>query len=573
MVGDNCAAIRHVHSTVSRIMPKARTPTAAAPMTPPGQPPLSERLCHPLLIPALFFCVALAIRLWGLSFGLPYFFSVDEINKRDAALRLAETGFIHRTSQPSFLYNSLYLVFSLAGLFSPDWTTAQYHYMGRVWMAVLGALTVVALYYLGLLWDRRIGLLAALLLAILPWHTATSRYIKEDTPLTLMATVTILLVVRYLKHPSRTGLAAAALFAGIAFSTKYSGLLLALPLLLAFAVSAWRARQELRAIALDAGTIVLAFWLGFFLVSPIYLVHFDQFVSGFLGQWEYSSSGHHDGIINAPWDDWWTYYLRTGVIPGMTWPVFVLSVAGLILMLRSREGWVVTVTAVWLYLVFEHGRAKPYPFSVRYLLPMAPLLCLAAAMAAMRFTDLLKRTLPPRAAYALCAALFVLPPLAKSLLIADEALHDTRMVAGAWMEQAVPPGAKIVVTAQPAYLPVSERWGRGWGVFPPEKIPELLSSSAAEPPFYVVISSFTYQRYLDHPDAVPQWTRFYRRLMEQYRLVKEFRPRWLTYGLHSPVIQIYQPPTQTDRVSVETRHTTGPPSPLPSPSRARGSIQ
>jgi len=538
-------------------MPKTKTTTPSSRVTPPQRFPFSERLQHPLLLPGLLFCLALAIRVWGLSFGLPSFFSVDEINKRDAALRLAETGFTHRNSQPSFLYNSLYLVFSLARLLSPEWTTVQYHYMGRVWMAVLGALTVVVLYRLGSVWDRRVGLLAAIFLAILPWHTATSRYIKEDTPLTLMSTIAILLIVLYLRDPSRLALSAAALFAGVSFSTKYAGLLLAFPLMLAFAVSAWRTQRQARAIALDLALILLAFWVGFFLVSPIYLLRPDQFVSGFLGQWDYSARGHHDGIINDPWNDWWTYYIRTGLIPGLTWPVFLLSVAGLVLMPRSRGGWIVTVTAAWLYLVFEHGRAKPYPFPVRYLLPMAPLLCLSAAAALVRIAASLKRTLPSFAVYGVCAVLFVLPPLANTLLIADEALHDTRTVAGAWMEQAIPPGSHIVVTEQPAYLPVSHYWGREWRVFPPERIPELLSARGADPPPFFVLSSFTYQRYLDHPEAAPQWTRFYRRIMSEYRLVKEFRPRWFTYGFHSPVIRIYQPPTPADMLSFDVSGITG----------------
>ena len=538
-------------------MPKTRITSPSKKVTGVEQIPVSERFRNPWLVCALLFGLALAIRVWGLSFGLPHYFSADEINKRDAALSLAETNFVHRNSQPSFLYNTLYLTFSLGRLLNPQLTTVQYHYLGRLWMAVLGALTVVVLYRLGSLWDRRIGLLAALFLAIVPLHTATSRYIKEDTPLTLMTTITVLLIVFYLRRRSRAALSAAALFAGISFSTKYSGLLMALPLMLAFAVSARQARQDARAILTDLGATVLAFWAGFFLVSPIYLWDPNQFASGFLGQWDYSAKGHHDGIITDAWTHLWTYYLRTGVIPGMTWPVFALSVAGLALMARSRDGWLVTATAVWLYLVFEHGRAKPYPFSVRYVLPIVPLLCLSASHALVKIGALLRQKLPSPAMYAICGLLFVLPPLVKSALIADEALHDTRTVAGAWMEQAIPPGSNIVVTATEPYLPASRYWDGVWQVYPAERIPELLSAHGAEPPPYFVLSSFTYQRYLDNPQAVPQWTRFYRRIMGEFQLVKEFRPRWLTYGFHSPVIRIYQPPTRTGKLSPGSRGIAG----------------
>ena len=521
---------------------KTRAPSQRAPLL--AGFPVAEKLRNGRLVPILLFSLALALRIWGLSWGLPNYFSVDEVNKREAALRLAETHFTHRNSQPSFLYNSLYVVFTLARLVNPAQTTAEYHYVGRLWMALLGALTVVVLYRLGSVWDRKIGLFAALFLAVLPLHTATSRYIKEDTTLTLMATITVLLIVLYLRHPSRRSLSAAALFAGISFSTKYSGLLLVFPLMLGLAVSAWRARPEVRTFLIDLGLTVLAFWAGFFLISPLYLAYPDRLASGIMGQWQYSAAGHHDGIVYDPWSHMWLYYIRTGLIPGMTWPVFLLSVAGLAALPRSREGWVITVTAVWLYLVFEHGRAKPYPFSVRYLLPLAPLLCVSAADALLRAVAFLKRKAPSAAVYGLCAALFLLPPLAKTLLIADEALHDTRVAAGVWMDQAIPPGSHIVVTEPAAYLPVSQNWGREWRVFAPDQMGELFSAWRGGVPFYIVVSSFTYQRYLDSPEAVPQMTRFYRRIMGEYQIVKEIHPRWLTYGFHSPAIRIYQPPTQ-----------------------------
>ena len=133
----------------------------------------------------LLFAGALVIRLWGLSWGLPEFFSGDEVTKRDTALHFLQTGFVHPPDHPSFTYNTLFAIYSVANVFSDRWTLADYHYMGRLWMAVLGALTVVAVWRLGRRFDSsgRAGVAAAALLAVLPLHTACSRYIKEDAPL------------------------------------------------------------------------------------------------------------------------------------------------------------------------------------------------------------------------------------------------------------------------------------------------------------------------------------------------------------------------------------------------------
>jgi hypothetical protein len=497
----------------------------------------------------LLFAIALAIRLWGLSFGLPSFFSGDEVSKRDEALRLAQNGFVHDSRQPSLVYNSLFLIYSAAKAVKPDWTLVDYHYMGRLWMAVLGSLTVVALWRLGAKFDDnggKIGLASALLLAVLPLHTACSRYIKEDAPFALMVTLTALAIVAVLREPSRVRWMLLGLVAGLTFSTKYAGVVLIAPILLAFVASARRAKRSIGGASVDLAALGVAFALGFLIFSPVYLFYPEKFLSGFLFQSRYSMAGH-DGIVTDPWQHGWIYYVRNGLIPGMTWPVFLLSVAGLGLLARMRDGWIVSVTAVWLYIIFEHARAKPLPFPARYLMPLLPLLCLAAGVALVQLAAALKRKLAAPLVYAVCSVLFIAPPLVKSLLISDEALHDTRIIAGEWMEQNIPPGAKIVVTEDATGLPVSTFWRDRWRVEDRDR--NLDTSWAGDAPPYFVLSSFKFQRYLDNPDAAPERTAFYRKVMSEFTLVKEFRPRWFTYGKHSPVIRLYRPGSERSPAS------------------------
>jgi hypothetical protein len=509
------------------------------PQSPAGQVAYSG-LRRDFFLAALF-AVALMIRVWGLSFGLPSFFSGDEVSKRDEALQLAMTDFVHDSRQPSFIYNSLFLIYSAAGVMKPDWTLVDYHYMGRMWMAVLGALTVVVVWFLGSKFgdkDDKIGLVSALLLAVLPLHTACSRYIKEDAPFALMVTLTVLAIVASLREPSRKRWLLLGLVAGLTFSTKYAGVVLIAPILLAFIVSARRTERSIAAAIVDLVALAGAFASGFFIFSPIYLFHPDKFIDGFLFQSRYSLAGH-DGIVTDPWQYWWTYYIRNGLIPGMTWPVFLLGLAGLGLLARMRDGWIVSVSAVWLYIIFEHARAKPLPFPARYLMPLIPLLCLAAGVALVKVAAALKKRAAAPLVYIVCGALFIAPPLVKSLLIADEARHDTRLIAGEWMEQNIPPGARIVVTEDATGLPVSTFWRSRWKVEDRDRT--LDTSWAGDRPPYFVFSSFKFQRYLDSPDSVPERTAFYHKVMSEFALVKEFRPRWFTYGKHSPVIRIYRP--------------------------------
>jgi hypothetical protein len=108
------------------------------------------------------------------------------------------------------------------------------------------------------------------------------------------------------------------------------------------------------------------------------------------------------------------------------------------------------------------------------------------------------------------------------------------------MEENIPSGSRIVITEDRRNLPVSGFWESGWQVEDRDN-PGLDASWTGHPPPYFIFSSFKFQRFLDSPDSRPERTAFYRKTMSEFELIKEFHPRWLTYGKHSPVIRIYRP--------------------------------
>jgi len=496
-----------------------------------------------LVTAACLFAGALAIRLFGLDFGLPYFFSGDEVEKVEVALFLADTRFDHWDGQPSFLFNTLYVIYAVAGKLSPHLLNVDYLYLGRLWMAVLGSLTVLAAWRLGARFGsdgERAGLWAGVVLAVLPLHTACSRYIKEDAPLALMTTLVVLAGVAYHRAPSRRRLLWLGLAVGVTISTKYTGLLLLLPVGAVFLAGIWREGANLRRTAIDVLLLVVAVAIGLLAISPMFLEHPDRLLLGIRHQGEYSASGH-DGIRISPWAEWWTYYARTGLIPGMTWPAFLAAAGGLVLLWRKHAGWVVLLTAATIYLTLEYSVAKPAPFSARYLLPMVPLLAVAAGVAIATIEAGARRRVSAPLAAAACLALFVAPPLAKSLMIADEARHDTRTIAGRWMDEQVPAGARIVVTEGLLNLPATDGWFSRWVVDDRGKTPGPAAEWGGGPPPYYVVSSFGSDRFLAHPDAMPELAAYYSTVLGEFETIAEFRPRWFTYGKHSPVITVTRP--------------------------------
>jgi 4-amino-4-deoxy-L-arabinose transferase-like glycosyltransferase len=328
--------------------------------------------------------VALALRLWGLSWGLPYHWSLDEVHRRDDTLN---QGIPNLTAtQPGFVLNSLFVVYQVAEILGLPLGDADSLYIARLFMVVVGLLTVVGVWMLAreLAGDDTPAVaapVAALLVAVLPFHTAMSRYVKEDGPLGMWTVVVMLTLVRYWKVPSWGRLALLGLAVGASFSTKFSAVALLPVIGIAVLAVARRDRTRLPQVAGRIAGLALAAGVGVLVISPQYLVNPGLLWEAFEFQFLYSRSGSHDGITIpiSPWAEWWTYYVRHGLIPGMTWPVFLVAIAGAFPLWRRPAGWTVVATALLMYVALEHSVAKPAPFAARYLTPVVPLLCVQAA--------------------------------------------------------------------------------------------------------------------------------------------------------------------------------------------------
>ncbi len=202
--------------------------------------------------------LALALRLWGITWGLPsatHYFSYhpDESVVLETS-SLTMNVFAGRLLPHYYNYPSLqlYLVCfanTLAALFGavdivpknfavwyPEW--AKMYLIGRFLTVGMGVGTVWVTYTLGAtLWGRRAGLVAALILAVMPLHAQQSHFLTVDVPATFWVMLSLLWSVRLAgdyPQPWKAVLLA-GLFAGLATATKYNMALVILPLLVACA--------------------------------------------------------------------------------------------------------------------------------------------------------------------------------------------------------------------------------------------------------------------------------------------------------------------------------------------------
>jgi hypothetical protein len=211
------------------------------------------RRLGPTLLLLAILAVALALRLYNIDWDEGYLLHPDE---RQVLIVVSEISFpwppdlatlLSKESSwnPKFFaYGSLpiYLLHActrLAALFDPDLAVLELrsYQVGRVLSALFDVGTVYLLYRLGRkLFDERVGLLAAALLAFTVLHIQQAHFYVVDPVLTFMVAWVILLAVDVVRQPRLGRALGLGVVWGMAMATKIS----AAPLLGVLAV-AWLA--------------------------------------------------------------------------------------------------------------------------------------------------------------------------------------------------------------------------------------------------------------------------------------------------------------------------------------------
>jgi hypothetical protein len=421
-----------------------------------------KTLTRILLLAAI--AAALGVRLWGIDFGLPVTSS-----RPDEAILLREAlRFFGGDYRPSlFNYPSL-CMYVLHALFRVDaWLSvmlgrhaSQAAFLGaaridpsaliliaRSLSAVLGAATVLVLHrWARSLYGERTALVAAWFLALAYLHVRESHFGVTDVPATFLLVCTLWCIERIRLRPTWPRYLAAGLCAGLASSTKYAGLFLAIPLLaehLANPVDArglWRRLSDPK-LVLFGLAMLGAFAAG----TPYALLELRHFWQDFSYESHHLMQGHA-GIRNVGW----LHHLSFTLLFGLGWSLLLAAVAGLVLALRAdwRRALAWVAFPVLYFLIVGRGATT----FARYLLPIVPSLCLAAA-----FTVTLVSRRSALGTLALAA--LVLWPSAARVIALDTRLAraDTRLLAWQWLAQHATGGSTISQS--------SPMWGRV--IFPP----------------------------------------------------------------------------------------------------------
>lgn len=233
---------------------------------------------------------------------------------------------------------------------------------GRLLAAAFGIATIGVVFLTGrLLYGPRVGVLAAALIAVMPYHVVVTRQVLLDGPLTFFASVTLYLIARFSLTGRASWLYAAGGAMGLTFLSKETGILL-LGSVYAFFALSHDVRVRLRDLVLST----LAF-LAVAIPYPLSLVFSGKSSTGssFLAWQIFRRPNHGAGF----------YFSE--VPPALGWAVVAFAILGLIAVRRSWT-WRDTLLVCWIVVpvvVFEIWSVKGF----QYLLPTAiPFAILAA---------------------------------------------------------------------------------------------------------------------------------------------------------------------------------------------------
>lgn len=379
-------------------------------------------------------CVAAALRLRGLDFGLPLAEArPDEMTIAFQAMKFG-TGDLnpHSFNYPSLfkyvsfgLFGAWYVVGKLLGVFQGQddfllsffQADGSFRLLMRSWSALAGVATVALLGAApGRLWG-------AALLAVCMLHVRDSHFGVTDPTLVLFCVGSVICSTILAHEGTLRAATWAGLLGGLAASTKYNGALCAIPLLIGALVSpGFRGPLVLR----GALSMVAAFLAG----SPYVLLDFPTFQKDFLFEVGHMAEGHHVDVGPV-----WLYHLTDTLRHGMGLPLLVAGAAGLIagVWREWRTGLVwASFPLVW-YAMMSRGETAFY----RYMLPVVPFLCAGAGMLVEQVRSVHLR--------AVVLALLAAPTLWSSLETTRlMAAGDTRAAMGAYIEGNVPSDATIV---------------------------------------------------------------------------------------------------------------------------------
>ncbi|OGW84501.1 MAG: hypothetical protein A3C35_02390 [Omnitrophica bacterium RIFCSPHIGHO2_02_FULL_46_11] len=402
----------------------------------------------------LFSILALAflVRIVGIQFGLPNLYHADEPIIVNHAMAYGTGDFNpHFFKIPPLVSYLLFVVYTFyfligkglgcfstvdnfADLFLAN-STSFYLIARILFGTVIGTFTVYFLYRLAKKYFSSIqALISSFFLAFCFLHVRDSHYIYTDITLVLILVLCFFPIFQVLEKASRRAYVLFGILAGVAVATKYNGVIIFVPFILAHCL---KNRFKLRSLInfnlfLSASSSFLVYsllnpfgWLDFrFFLDELLRQGKAEAASGFLHHFTYSLNG------------------------ALGFPLLALSSIGCFIAMfqYDQKKWTL-LSFMFIYYVILCFKSQPYD---RYVLPLIPFLLLFAAEGLIWIKEKFNLS---NALFFIFSFVVAAPPIVK-ISLSDYLFiqKDIRTVSREWIERSIPSDTKIALDAS-VYMP------------------------------------------------------------------------------------------------------------------------
>jgi 4-amino-4-deoxy-L-arabinose transferase-like glycosyltransferase len=329
--------------------------------------------------------------------------------------------------------------------------------LGRLMSVGVGLASIYLVYQLGCrLYGRGAGVLAALFVALMPYHVIVTRQVLLDGPMVFCATLALYLIARFAASRRPMWLYAAGAGMGLAFLAKETSIVLIGSIYVFLALSP---EIRIRIRHLVASVICMAL-----VIAPFPLSLSLAGAGGSkAGQnyliWQLFRRPNHE----------WTFY-PMAVPPAIGVLVILAAVLGLWL-LRGERSWRERLLIWWILvptIFFQLWPTKGF----QYLLPAAPAVAILAARTLSRWPNgevlLLRRRLSAGFIRALAVSVVALSLLLPSWSLVQTVASDQFLAgsggvpggreAGLWVRDNLPQGAQLM-TVGPSMANIIQFYG------------------------------------------------------------------------------------------------------------------
>jgi len=448
------------------------------------------------------------LRIWGLSFGLPFQFHQDEPIVVNHALAYGTGDFNpHFFAIPPLASYLLFLVYGflfLAGKILNLWISTTdfgiqfikdptlFYLSGRVFLGVIpGIISVFLTYFLA---SKTINIRAAkysaCFMSVCFLNIVNGHYIYTDMLLVMFSLFFFFFLFNVIKTGRLKDYIVTSAFLGASIGAKYNGIILFVPFLAALLGRFFVKNdkdQVCKKIIYSAITCIAVY----FITNPFTFLDWNGFIGNTAEQ---SKAFWYTGLTHHIW-----YSLREGI----SLPLLLSGIVGLgIYAFKKRLEGLVYVSFFIFYYSILIFRSQ---FFARYVLVLVPILAIGSGYLFFDFLWTKKEQKLWRMLVLIVAIAVIIPTTIKSIK-ADVIFSsgDTRLVAAEWIKKNLPEGEKIAcdnATFRPAlkqpYSQILEKEAylrRQKGMGPAKRKKLDLMKSSADPnnkgyPLYFLFSN------------------------------------------------------------------------------------